>query len=85
MDTAFLPYSETGRFSKLISDYLEENQKLQAFYTAAPTIKTLKKQAQSKAADFSKTHRQTLVKVLRQQYTELPEKEAVLHAIAQLR
>ncbi len=84
MDTAFLPYSETGRFSKLISDYLEENQKLQAFYTAAPTIKTLKKQAQSKAADFSKTHRQTLVKVLRQQYTELPEKEAALHAIAQL-
>ena len=44
MDVDCIPYKETGYFSRLILDYLEQNQKLKPFYGRFPGLENLKEQ-----------------------------------------
>ncbi len=69
MDCIKLDFRETGLFSKLIDDYVEENPQLAPFYSAPPTIKGFKKALALK--DFSVENRSTLVEVLKEQYTSI--------------
>ncbi len=71
MTTSGIPYRDTGYFSSLLTDYLEQNPKLDFTYGRFPTLDQLKVQAQEKCAAFPEAHRQVLVEVLQEQYATL--------------
>jgi bacillithiol biosynthesis cysteine-adding enzyme BshC len=65
-DCTYLPYSSTGHFSAIVSDYLSEKDELKPFYKFAPSIEGIKA-AVANRKQFA-TNRQLLVSVLEQQY-----------------
>ncbi|WP_028375863.1 bacillithiol biosynthesis cysteine-adding enzyme BshC [Leeuwenhoekiella sp. MAR_2009_132] len=79
MSTHYLPYKETGYFSKLICDYLDENEAVNDFYSNFPTIENFEKQLKNK--QFSAANRAVLVSSLRQQYAHLELTESVDRAL----
>ena len=74
MEVDCIPMGQTGFFSPLICDYLEEKPALKSFYHRIPSIANFKLQFAEKQQNFPKENRQRLVKALRQQYatTEVP-------------
>lgn len=70
-----LPYSDTGYFSNLVTDYLKGTEELQQFYTYAPDAQGIE-QAIADRAKYS-VNRQLLVELLRKQYSALPASDAV--------
>ena len=77
-----LPYRETGRFSGLVSNYLEGHGNLRPFYRREPDNEGLLKQADEKLRNFG--HREVLVESLSAQYNnaglQVPE---LVHRLAQ--
>lgn len=71
MSTHKIPYSETGYFSQLICDYLDQDEKLSGFYGHFPNLENFKKQIAEK--QFSAENRQVLVSALRKQYEVLED------------
>lgn len=63
-----IPYKETGYFSKLICDYLEENKVLKPFYHRFPTLKNFKLQFEEKRKNFSEEKRHLLAQRIMYQY-----------------
>lgn len=61
-----IPYSETGKFSKIILDYLSQNENLKHFFLHTPTIEGIKN-AIVQRQNFA-TNRSLLVNVLNRQY-----------------
>ena len=70
MDCTYLPYQQTGFFSKLIIDYLQRNEALRSFYEHEVSIDGIKAAIQKRQA-FPQ-NRAVLVNVLQQQYQGLP-------------
>lgn len=64
----YIPYKQTGYFSKLVIDYVNNQPQLQPFYNLYPDIKNVEK-AISQRKNFQ--HRQVLVEQLQQQYAGL--------------
>ena len=63
-----IPYSETGYFSKLMIDYLNQDPQLQSLYHRFPVIENFKDQIQEKQKQFPQEHRTVLVQSLKNQY-----------------
>ncbi|MEO0505264.1 MAG: bacillithiol biosynthesis cysteine-adding enzyme BshC [Bacteroidota bacterium] len=78
MEVDCIPMGQTGFFSPLICDYLEEKPALKSFYHRIPSIANFKLQFAEKQQHFPKENRQRLVKALHQQYatTEVPAEVA---------
>jgi bacillithiol synthase len=70
-----LPYKDTGYFTKIVTDYLEQSAELRPFYTHPPDLEGMNHAIA--ARDAFKTNRPLLVEVLKQQYASLPESKAV--------
>ena len=68
-DCTYLPYSHTGYFSTLVSDYISGHNDLRPFYDFAPDAEGIKA-AVAARKQFS-TNRQLLVSVLKEQYKNL--------------
>ncbi|RMB63950.1 bacillithiol biosynthesis cysteine-adding enzyme BshC [Dokdonia sinensis] len=68
MPTDCLPYRETGYFSKLICDYLDQNDALKSFYHRFPSVDNLIAQADEKGDFFSTLSRKRLHSALLEQY-----------------
>ncbi len=68
MDIDCLPFKNTGYFSKLICDYLEEEEKLAPFYNRYPTLAGFQEQITEKKASFPMANREVLQKSLVKQY-----------------
>lgn len=66
-----LSYKETNYFSRLITDYLEQKEELKPFYNRFPLLENFLPQIEEKQADFSLEKREVLVKVLKEQYSNL--------------
>lgn len=64
-----IPISQTNSFSKLVMDYVDENEKLLPFIEAFPSVETLQKQLSHKI--FHPEQRDLLVRVLRKQYAKI--------------
>jgi len=79
-----LPYQYTGYFSKLMCDYLEENEDLQSFYGHFPKLDNFELQIKEKQASFNLKSRTTLVKVLQRQYETIDISEATSLHISSL-
>lgn len=68
MDIDCLPFKNTGYFSPLICDYLDERKALQPFYNRFPSLDNFKGQIEEKAKNFPDSHREVLYNSLQNQY-----------------
>ncbi|MDI5895093.1 bacillithiol biosynthesis cysteine-adding enzyme BshC [Flavobacterium algoritolerans] len=68
MPTDCISYQNSGYFSTLMNDYLEDKSNLQSLYHRFPNLQNFGSQIQEKKANFNDTSRATLVSVLQKQY-----------------
>lgn len=73
-ETDCIPFRDTGYFSQLICDYLDQKPELSEFYNRFPHPDNFEKQIEEKSA-FPKENRQVLVEALQQQYQKLNRPE----------
>ena len=71
MTTKTISYSKTGRFSNLILNYLNEDKRLQPFYSLFPTPENLYKQARLKLDHYAMDTRRVLCDVIAEQYKDI--------------
>lgn len=79
-----IPYSQTGYFSKLMIDYLNQDARLSPLYNRFPTLENFKLQIQEKQQAFPLHHRKVLVQQLSKQYANSETSSATLQHIQQL-
>ncbi|MBP6182405.1 bacillithiol biosynthesis cysteine-adding enzyme BshC [Flavobacterium sp.] len=63
-----ISYQNSGYFSPLMNDYLDQKTNLQSLYNRFPTLENFEGQILEKQANFEDTSRKTLVSVLQKQY-----------------
>ncbi len=78
----YIPYKQTGYYSPLVTDYLDSNKALNAFYQFAPDNTGIE-QAIAKRTDFP-VDRAALVSILRNQYSGHNTSEQLENNIAAL-
>ncbi|WP_010182594.1 bacillithiol biosynthesis cysteine-adding enzyme BshC [Aquimarina agarilytica] len=71
MPSDCISFKETGYFSSLICDYLDQKEKLAPFYKRFPSLDSFKDQILEKKQSFSNTNRQVLVESLTKQYQDI--------------
>ncbi|WP_297704316.1 bacillithiol biosynthesis cysteine-adding enzyme BshC [uncultured Eudoraea sp.] len=79
-----IPFKNTGYFSSLISDYLDENKKLKPFYNRFPKIEEFRAQIEEKSNSYPQTSRKTLNQVLQEQYQGVKASKSTLSNISAL-
>ena len=68
MPSDCIPFRDTGYFSSLICDYLDEKDDVRSFYHRFPQLNNFKAQIEEKQQWFPKASRAVLVKALNRQY-----------------
>ncbi|MBO0331741.1 bacillithiol biosynthesis cysteine-adding enzyme BshC [[Muricauda] lutisoli] len=68
MEVECIPFKETGYFSQLICDYLDQKKGLSPFFNRYPLPENFGDQIKEKTANYPKEHRAVLVNSLRNQY-----------------
>ena len=90
MPTDCISYQESGYFSSLINDYLNEKPELKALYHRFPNLENFKLQLEEKGKNFNgninnndndKLKRDVLVSVLEKQYQSIVASETTLNNI----
>ena len=71
-----ISYQESGYFSKLIVDYLDEKSELKPFYNRFPKIENFKDQIVEKQQNFPEANRKVLAAELEKQYLNFDISEA---------
>ncbi|WKN33271.1 bacillithiol biosynthesis cysteine-adding enzyme BshC [Porifericola rhodea] len=82
MNIEKLNFSETGNFSPIFLDYLDNKDTLQKFYHRRPELKSFEAQLQEKK--FPQANRERLRSVLQKQYTSVAQPSAVTQNIERL-
>lgn len=80
-----IPLKQTGYFSKIMCDYLEEMATLAPFFNRFPTLENFEAQIHEKATNFPKKNRKVLADVLQQQYAQITISKATQNHINELR
>ncbi|MEP1489249.1 MAG: bacillithiol biosynthesis cysteine-adding enzyme BshC [Algibacter sp.] len=80
-----IPFHNTGYFSQLMCDYLDENQDVKPFYNRFPNIENFKNQIEEKRQAFTLQSRITLASVLTKQYQNIEASALTLQNIEQLK
>ena len=78
-------YQNSGYFSKLIVDYLDEKSELQLLYNRFPKIENFKGQIEEKGKNFPFENRQILVSALEKQYENFEISESTSQNIQLLK
>jgi bacillithiol biosynthesis cysteine-adding enzyme BshC len=84
MPTDCISYQNSGYFSPLMNDYLNQKNELQSLYHRFPTLENFEEQIEEKKNNFNSNgnfKRQTLVSVLKKQYAELTVSAETSHHI----
>lgn len=68
MQNFTIPYTQTGYYSKLILDYLSQEQSVEALYHRFPEIDQFEAQIATRKNSFTNEHRKQLVTALETQY-----------------
>lgn len=76
-DVHCIPFRQTGYFSKLICDYLDQNESLKGFYNRFPHVDSFQAQIEEKSS-FPAENREVLVSSLKHQYQDIETEELVL-------
>src|SRR5690606_25776834 len=79
-----IPYSQTGYFSKLMIDYLNQDARLSPLYNRFPTLENFKLQIEEKKHSFPKGNRKLLVDQLLSQYKNVAASNETLENIKRL-
>ena len=85
MPTDCVSYQDSGYFSKLIVDYLDENPKLKSLYNHHPKIENFEKQITEKRANYNGENRQIVVAELEKQYQNIDVSKATKQNISLLK
>jgi bacillithiol synthase len=72
MPTDCISYQNSGYFTSLMNDYLDQKSKLQSLYNRFPSLENFEAQIQEKKENFNHKNRKVLVLVLQQQYSKIP-------------
>ncbi len=84
MPSDCITYQNSGQFTKLMIDYLDEKSALKPFYNHFPKIENFKYQIEEKSLNFNtvdNSKRQNLVAELKKQYSNSNASEATLNNI----
>jgi bacillithiol biosynthesis cysteine-adding enzyme BshC len=65
-----LPYRQTGAFSNIVLDYIDQSSQLKTFYSYPPTLQGMQKAIEARKT--SPVNRDVLVKELKKQYESVP-------------
>lgn len=79
-----ISYQNSGYFTPMMNDYLNQESNLQSFYNRFPTIENFENQIKEKHQNFNSNNREVLVSVLRKQYENLSISELTRNNIALL-
>lgn len=71
MKVTKIPFEQTGFFSKLIIDYVNQSPQLQPFYNNFPDLLGFKRQIEEKQFSFKKNTRTVLVDAVQNQYKKI--------------
>lgn len=80
-----ISYQDSGYFSKLIADYLDEKAELKQLYNRFPKISNFKEQLTEKQQNFPFENRQILVSELKKQYLKIDASKSTLQNIESLK
>jgi bacillithiol biosynthesis cysteine-adding enzyme BshC len=84
MPTDRISYQESGYFSPLINDYLDQKPELNSRYHRFPTLENFEDQLKEKQTHFPNENRTVLVKALEKQYQKSAVSEATQNNIKAL-
>ncbi|MBS9463763.1 bacillithiol biosynthesis cysteine-adding enzyme BshC [Flagellimonas sp. 389] len=84
MEVDCIPFKETGYFSKLICDYLDQKEDLTPFYNRFPHLENFEHQLQEKASNYPLSNRKILVDALNEQYKGFEVSDAIVEKVASL-
>lgn len=84
MEVDCVPFKETGYFSKLICDYLDQREDLKPFFNRFPTLENFEGQIKEKQKNYPESHRAVLVESLKAQYSGFQLSEPTQDNIASL-
>ncbi len=85
MEISKITFQNSGYFSKLIVDYLNQDEKLHSLYNRFPTIENFKLQVEEKQRYFSNDKRIVLHQALKQQYRFINASKSTLNNIEKLK
>lgn len=71
MPTDCISYQDSGYFTPLMNDYLDQKENLQSLYNRFPTLENFKEQIAEKQENFDGENRKVLVSVLKEQYQNI--------------
>ncbi len=84
MEVDCIPFKETGYFSKIICDYLDQKKELKPFYGRFPGVENFKEQIAEKEANFPEAHRPILSNAITRQYNGFNVSESTAKNISLL-
>ena len=84
MEVNCIAFKETGYFSQLICDYLDEKKELKPFYNRFPKLKNFKAQIEEKQANFPQENRRILANALIKQYAGIAASKNTISNIKSL-
>ncbi len=85
MDIDCLPFKNTGYFSTLICDYLDQSEALKPFYNRFPSLNNFEAQIKEKAESFPQLHRDVLYDSIQKQYADTSVSKKTQDHIKQLK
>ena len=71
MPTDCISYQDSGYFTPLMNDYLDQKENLQSLYNRFPTLENFQEQILEKQANFDGENRKVLVSALKNQYQNI--------------
>jgi len=84
MPSDCISYQNSGYFTPMMNDYLNQESSLQSFYNRFPTIENFEKQLIEKQENFNTNNREVLVSVLNKQYENITISELTSSNITSL-
>ncbi|HEX9152133.1 MAG TPA: bacillithiol biosynthesis BshC, partial [Flavobacterium sp.] len=84
MPTDCISYQNSGYFSPLMNDYLDQKTNLKSLYNRFPTLENFEGQILEKQENFDDSSRKTLVSVLQKQYLNIETSVLTKHNIEAL-
>jgi uncharacterized protein YllA (UPF0747 family) len=84
MPTDCISYQNSGYFTPMMNDYLNQESSLQSFYNRFPTIENFENQIKEKQQNFNSNNRKIVVTALNEQYENISISELTKNNIASL-
>lgn len=85
MDVDCISYKQTGYFSRLICDYLDQEEKIRPFFHRYPSLKNFEAQIAEKQKNFPEVNRSIIYERLKVQYKDVDAGKKTLDNLKRLK